>query len=67
MVYNAVNMSDGTEYRVLVEFKELVKVINSSLKRGELLTLPMGTDEPGAPVTINPQHIVSLTDFSHGL
>ena len=62
--YNGMKMSDGTEYRVLVGFPELLKLVDSALKEGGLLTLPMGISRPGNPVTINPQHVVSFTDYS---
>jgi hypothetical protein len=62
--YNGMKMTDGTDYRVLMKFPELVSAIDSALKAGGLLTLPMGISRPGMPVTINPQHVVSLTDYS---
>jgi hypothetical protein len=62
--YNGVKMSDGTDFRVLVDFPKLVEAIDSALKAGGLLTLPMGMARPGRPMTINPQHVVSLTDYS---
>jgi hypothetical protein len=62
--YNGMTMSDGTEYRVLVDFPELLNMVDSALKAGGLLTLPMGMNRPGSPVTINPQHVVSFTDYS---
>jgi hypothetical protein len=62
--YNGMKMSDGTEYRVLVDFPELLRLVDSALKSGGLLTLPMGLSRPGSPVTINPQHVVSFTDYS---
>ncbi|MFL6130854.1 MAG: hypothetical protein ACJ73E_17535 [Mycobacteriales bacterium] len=64
MDFNGIKMSDGTEYRALVRFDELVAMIDSTLKAGGLLTIPMGMNKPGRPVTINPQHVVSLTDYS---
>jgi len=57
-------MSDGTEYRVLLEFPELLRTVDQALKAGGLLTLPMGISRPGNPVTINPQQIVSFTNYS---
>jgi hypothetical protein len=62
--FNMVEMSNGTEYRVLVDYPELVERIDSALKAGGLLTLPMGMTKPGISKTINPQHVVSLTDLS---
>ena len=61
--YNMVVMSNGTEYRALVPFRELVETIDGALKAGGLLTLPMGISKPGNPYTINPQHIVALTNY----
>jgi hypothetical protein len=51
--YNGVKMSDGTDFRVLVDFPKLVEAIDSALKTGGLLTLPMGIAKPGMPKTIN--------------
>jgi len=62
--YNHVQMSDGTEYRVLMDFPELAQAIDNALKTGGLLSLPMGMSRPGNPKLINPQHVVSLTDLS---
>lgn len=62
--YNGMKMSDGTEYRVLMDFRQLIETIDSALKAGGLVTLPMGIARPGMPVTINPQHVVSFTDYS---
>jgi hypothetical protein len=62
--YNGMKMSDGTEYRVLLDFPELVQRVDAALKSGGLLTLPMGMNRPGNPVTVNPQHVVSFTDYS---
>jgi hypothetical protein len=62
--YNGMKMVDGTEYRVLVDYRELLRVVDSAMKEGGLLTLPMGLSRPGSPVTINPQQVVSFTDYS---
>jgi hypothetical protein len=62
--YNGMKMSDGTEYRVLVDFPELLRTVEAALKEGVLLTLPMGISRPGNPVTVNPQQIVSFTNYS---
>lgn len=62
MAFNQLEMANGTKYRVLVEFGELVQSVDNSLKAGGLLTLPMGINEPGTPVTINPQHIVCVIE-----
>lgn len=62
--YNMMKMSDGTEYRVLMDFAQLLSTIDSALKAGGLVTLPMGINRPGSPVTVNPQHVVSFTDNS---
>lgn len=62
--YNGMKMSDGTEYRVLMDFGQLLSTIDSALKAGGLVTLPMGMSRPGMPVTINPQHVVSFEDYS---
>jgi hypothetical protein len=62
--YNGMKMSDGTEYRVLLDYRQLLNTIDSALKAGGLVTLPMGMSGPGHPVTVNPQHVVSFTDYS---
>jgi len=62
--YNGMKMSDGTEYRVLLDFPELLRTVDEALKAGRLLTLPMGISRPGNPVTVNPRQIVSFTDYS---
>lgn len=62
MAFNQLEMTNGTKYRVVVEFNELVQRVDSALKTGGLLTLPMGIKEPGMPVTINPQHVVAVID-----
>jgi hypothetical protein len=53
-------MSNGTKYRVLVEFEELKQTVDQALKAGGLITLPMGINPPGTPVTLNPQHVVAV-------
>jgi hypothetical protein len=62
--WNMVEMSNGTKYRVLMEYSELIRVIDEALKSGGLVTLPMGYEEPGSLVPINPQHIVALSDIA---
>jgi hypothetical protein len=62
--YSLMKMSDGSEYRVLLDFPELLRTVDTALKAGGLLTLPMGISRPGNPVTVNPQHVVSFTDMS---
>lgn len=62
--YNGMKMTDGTEYRVLLDFADLVKTLDSALKVGGLIALPMGMSRPGNLVTINPNHVVSLSDYS---
>lgn len=64
MDYNFLEMTNGTKYRVLLEFNELVQTVDSALKAGGLLTVPMGITKPGSPATINPQHVVAITDLS---
>jgi hypothetical protein len=59
-MWNMMEMSNGTKYRVLLPFDELVKAVDRALKDGGLLTVPMGIEEPGSPRTINPQHVVAL-------
>jgi hypothetical protein len=63
--YHLMKMSDGSEYRVLMDFRQLLSTIDSALKAGGLVTLSMGMSQPGSPVTINPQHVVSFTDTSN--
>ena len=60
--YNMLEMSNGTKYRVLLPFDELVKLVDAALRTGGLITLPMGITQPGSPMTINPSHIVEVTD-----
>jgi hypothetical protein len=62
--YNTLEMSNGTEYRVLVDYQKLVEIVDDALKAGGLLTVPMGMRKPGKPKSINPQHIVALGDYS---
>jgi hypothetical protein len=62
--FNGMKMSDGSEYRVLLDFAALIQIVDSALKAGGLVTLPMGIAKPGMPVTVNPQHVVSFTDNS---
>lgn len=62
--YNGMKMSDGTEYRVLLDYQQLIGIIDSALKAGGLVTLPMGIKGPGSLVTINPQHVVSFVNYS---
>jgi hypothetical protein len=62
--FNMMKMSDGSDYRVLMDFPQLLSTIDSALKAGGLVTLPMGISRPGSPVTVNPQHVVSFTDMS---
>jgi hypothetical protein len=59
-MWNMMEMSNGTKYRVLLPFDELVRAVDRALKDGGLLTVPMGIKEPGSPQTINPQHVVAL-------
>ena len=47
--YNGMKMADGTEYRVLVDYPELLRVVDSALKEGGLLTLPMGLGQAWKP------------------
>jgi hypothetical protein len=65
MAWNQLEMTNGTKYRVLVEFTELVQQVDTALKAGGLLTLPMGIKEPGNPVTINPQHVVQVINGTY--
>lgn len=65
MAFNQLEMADGSKYRALVEFRQLVQLVDSALKAGGLLTLPMGIKALGNPVTINPQHIVAVIEGMH--
>jgi len=49
---------------VLLDFQELINIIDAALKAGGLVTLPMGMSRPGMPETVNPQHVVSFIDYS---
>jgi hypothetical protein len=59
--YNFLEMTNGTQYRALVDFDALVELVDKALKAGGLVTVPMGIKKPGNPVTINPQHVVAVT------
>jgi hypothetical protein len=61
MDYNYLEMTNGTKYRVLLDFHELVQTVDQALKAGGLLTVPMGITKPGSPSTINPQHVVAIS------
>jgi hypothetical protein len=63
MEFNTLEMSNGTKYRVLVDLKELIDMVDQALKTGGLMTVPCGTSKPGSPVTINPQHVVIVSDY----
>ncbi|MFS8097202.1 hypothetical protein LFM09_08670 [Lentzea alba] len=65
MSWNQLEMTDGSKYRVLVEFTELVHTVDAALRAGGLLTLPMGIKAPGNPVTINPQHVVRVIEGTY--
>lgn len=62
MSFNQLEMTNGTKYRALVEFNELVRLVDNALKTGGLVTIPMGITAPGTPRTINPQHVVSVIE-----
>jgi hypothetical protein len=62
MAFNQLEMTNGTKYRVLLKFPDLVAQVDAALKNGGLLTVPMGITEPGTPRTINPQHVVAVID-----
>jgi hypothetical protein len=62
--YNYLEMTNGTQYRVLLDFAELLETVDRALKAGGLLTVPMGMTKPGSPTTINPQHVIAITDLS---
>jgi hypothetical protein len=62
MAFNQLEMTNGTKYRVLVEYSDLVEQVDAALRHGGLLTVPMGITEPGTPRTINPQQIVSVVE-----
>jgi hypothetical protein len=62
MAFNQLEMTNGTKYRVLVNFPDLVQQVDGALKNGGLLTLPMGITEPGTPVTINPKQVITVID-----
>ena len=65
--YNHVVMSNGTEYRVLIDHDELVEMVDGALKEGGLLTVPMGISKPGYLKAINPQHIVAIDNLQRPL
>lgn len=65
MDFNYVEMTNGTKYRVLIEFEQLVRTVDQALKAGGFLTVPMGIKKPGSPSTINPQHIVAVERATH--
>ena len=61
-MWNTLEMSNGTKFRVLVELKELVNMVDAALKTGGLITVPMGIEEPGTMQTINPAHVIAVSD-----
>lgn len=63
--WNQLEMTNGSKYRVLVEFDELVQQVDNALKAGGLLTVPMGIQEPGNLRTINPQQVISVIEGTH--
>jgi len=63
--WNQLEMTNGSKYRVLVEFDELVKRVDNALKVGGLLTVPMGIQEPGNLRTINPQQVISVIEGTY--
>jgi hypothetical protein len=65
--FNVLEMTNGTKYRVLLDYQELVRTVDAALKTGGLITVPMGIKKPGSPVTINPQHVVAVSDYTAGL
>ena len=62
-MWNTLEMSDGTKYRVLIELEELVNMVDAALKTGGLITVPMGIDKPGTMRTINPAHVIAVSDY----
>jgi hypothetical protein len=62
MAFNQLEMTNGSKWRVLVEYKSLVQQVDAALRAGGLLTLPMGIKEPGTLKTINPQHVVEVIE-----
>ncbi len=65
MSWNQLEMTNGTKWRVLVEYNALVQQVDAALKAGGLLTLPMGIKEPGTLKTINPQHITEVIEGTY--
>jgi hypothetical protein len=63
LAYNGMKMTDGTEFRVLLSFGDLVRTLNEGLRASRLVTLPMGMHPPGSDHTVNPQQVVSLTNY----
>jgi hypothetical protein len=61
-MWNTLEMSDGTKYRVLLELDELIEIVDTALKAGGLITVPMGIQKPGHPRTINPAHVIAVSD-----
>lgn len=65
MDFNQVEMTNGTKYRVLVDYDELVRTVDTALKEGGLLTVPMGITKPGNMQTINPAQIVAIDNLQN--
>lgn len=61
--YNHVVMSNGTEYRVLIDYNELIQKVDAALKEGGLMTVPMGMEKPGELQVINPAHIITIDNM----
>jgi hypothetical protein len=62
MAFNQLEMTNGSKWRVQVEYNDLVRRVDDALKAGGLLTVPMGIKEPGTLKTINPQHIIEVIE-----
>lgn len=63
MDYNHLEMTNGSKYRVLIDYDELVQKVDQALKEGGLMTVPMGMTKPGNMRTINPAHIVAVENM----
>ena len=47
---------------MLVELDEAQQIVESALKTGDLITVPLGRAKPGSLQTFNPEHVVAISD-----
>lgn len=55
-------MSNGAQFTVRMELRELVGKLNTAMKESQLVAVPMGLQPPWQEYFINPQQVVDLLD-----